>query len=142
MERYAGLIVVFDAADDEAGSPTGTSLRVVDDNLDELVRLDGAGGDAVVEGLADSGGRKHVAVAGGGGPAGFRGALQVEPPPAPLTVGGAWRLTLIPTLDNRWGDFRLPATEGLMGPEARRLPVSRRAGHGRDRSGLARRGFR
>jgi hypothetical protein len=87
MERYAGLIVVFDAADDEAGSPTGTSLRVVDDNLDELVRLDGAGGDAVVEGLADSGGRKHVAVAGGG-PAGFRGALQVEPPPAPLTVGG------------------------------------------------------
>ena len=27
----------------------------------------------------------------------------------------------MPTLDNRWGDFRLPATERLIGPEARRF---------------------
>ena len=121
MERYAGLIVVFDSRDDAAGSPPGTALRVLDDNLDELVRLEDTGSDVVVEGLADTGGRKHVSVAGGVGPAGFRGALQVEPPPAPLTIGEPWRLTLIPTLDNRWGDFRLPATEGLIGPEARRF---------------------
>ena len=121
MERYAGIIVVFDTAEDAAGSPPGTALRVVDDNLDELIRLDGSGGDVAVEALADSGGRKHVAVADGAGPAGFRGARDVEAPPAPLTIGGAWRLSLIPTLDNRWGDFRLPATEGLIGPEARRF---------------------
>lgn len=121
MERYAGLIVVFDTADGAAGSPPGTALRVLDDNLDELVRLEGAGSDVVVEGLADTGGRKHVTVAGGAGPAGFRGAREVEAPPAPLTIGGTWRLKLIPTLDNRWGDFRLPATEGPMAPEARRF---------------------
>ena len=73
------------------------------------------------KGWRTPGGRKHVSVAGGAGPAGFRGAREVEAPPAPLTIGGAWRLTLIPTLDNRWGDFRLPATDRLIGPEARRF---------------------
>ena len=119
MQRYAGLIVVFDAEDGAACSP-GSSLRVSDDNLDELIRLDGAGSDVVVEGLADSGGLKQVAVTAGADRTRFRGAREVEAPPAPLTVGGEWRLTLIPTLDNRWGDFRLPAT-GLIGPEARRF---------------------
>ena len=120
MERYAGLIVVFDAEDGTACSP-GSSLRVSDDNLDELVRVDGGGTEVVVEGLADSGGRKHVTVDGGADPTRFRGAREVEAPPAPLMVGGEWRLTLIPTLDNRWGDFRLPATDRLIGPEARRF---------------------
>ena len=120
MERYAGLIVVFDAEDGAACSP-GSSLRVSDDNLDELVRVDGGGTEVVVEGLADSGGRKHVTVDGGADPTRFRGEREVEAPPAPLTVGGEWRLTLIPTLDNRWGDFRLPATGRFIGPEARRF---------------------
>ena len=120
MERYAGLIVVFDAEDGAACSP-GSSLRVSDDNLDELVRVRGGGTEVVVEGLADSGGRKHVTVDGGADPTRFRGARKVEAPPAPLTVGGEWRLTLIPTLDNRWGDFRLPATGRFIGPEARRF---------------------
>ena len=87
MERYAGLIVVFDAEDGAACSP-GSSLRVSDDNLDELVRVDGGGTEVVVEGLADSGGRKHVTVDGGADPTRFRGAREVEAPPAPLTVGG------------------------------------------------------
>ena len=74
------------------------------------------------KGLADSGGLKQVAV-DRAAPirTRFRGAREVEAPPAPLTVGGDWRLTLIPTLDNRWGDFRLPATDRLIGPEARRF---------------------
>ena len=123
MERYAGLIVVFDTEAGAARSKEGTSLRVVDDNLDELIRIDGDGDGTgvVVEGLADSGGRKQVAVAGGAGPSSYRGAREMEAPPAPLTVGGEWRMTLIPTLDNRWGDFRLPATDTLIGPEARRF---------------------
>lgn len=121
MERYAGLIVVFDSEDRSADPRPRTSLRVIDDNLDELIRVGGAGGDVVVEGLADSGGRKHVEVAGGAGPTGFSAARTIEAPSAPLTLGGQWRLTLIPTLDNRWGDFRLPATEPLIGPEARRF---------------------
>jgi len=47
-------------------------------------------------------------------------------PPAPqtsrtLALDGEWDFTLIPTCDNRWGDFRLPAFDGLIGAEARHL---------------------
>lgn len=34
-------------------------------------------------------------------------------------VDGDWEMEIIPTMDNRWGDFRLPASDGLIGPEAR-----------------------
>ncbi|MEI6646775.1 MAG: glycosyl hydrolase [bacterium] len=34
---------------------------------------------------------------------------------------GPWTFTVRPTLDNRFGDFRLPASEGCLGPEARRF---------------------
>ena len=32
-----------------------------------------------------------------------------------------WDFELLPTLDNRWGDFRLPISEKMIGPEAQRL---------------------
>ncbi|MCD8260592.1 MAG: hypothetical protein LUD15_03120 [Bacteroides sp.] len=35
----------------------------------------------------------------------------------PLT--GFWQTEVVPTLDNRWEDYRLPATDELIGPEAR-----------------------
>ncbi|HWD94314.1 MAG TPA: glycosyl hydrolase [Verrucomicrobiae bacterium] len=34
---------------------------------------------------------------------------------------GLWNFTLRPTLDNRFGDFRLPATDGFLAPEASRF---------------------
>ena len=34
-------------------------------------------------------------------------------------VKGEWDITVIPTMNNKWGDFRLPATDGLIGVEAR-----------------------
>ena len=34
-----------------------------------------------------------------------------------------WRFELIPTLNNRWGDFRLPASDKLLGAEAQRVDV-------------------
>ena len=36
-----------------------------------------------------------------------------------LDVRGPWRCKLRPTLDNRYGDYRLPAFDGLLGPEIR-----------------------
>ena len=32
---------------------------------------------------------------------------------------GDWDITIIPTMDNKWGDFRLPASDGMIGVEAR-----------------------
>ncbi|MCU0455816.1 MAG: hypothetical protein MUE74_05890 [Bacteroidales bacterium] len=43
---------------------------------------------------------------------------SLEAPP-PLILDGGWESVLKPTMDNRWGDFRLPVTEKLIGAEAR-----------------------
>jgi hypothetical protein len=48
-----------------------------------------------------------------------------NPPPADpggvrkLALDGDWHFELQPTMDNRYGDFRLPVTEKVIGPEAR-----------------------
>ena len=39
--------------------------------------------------------------------------------PEPLVLDGPWEFELKPTMDNQWGDFRLPVTEQMIGPEAR-----------------------
>jgi alpha-L-rhamnosidase/Glycosyl hydrolases family 2, sugar binding domain len=41
--------------------------------------------------------------------------------PSPVSLNGQWESELVPTLDNRFGDFRLPATNVFIGPEARRF---------------------
>ena len=41
--------------------------------------------------------------------------------PAPMVLDGTWEIELVPTLDNRWGDFRLPASDTFIGAEARRF---------------------
>ncbi len=44
-----------------------------------------------------------------------------EPRSTVVELDGDWESEFRPTLDNRWGDFRWPAFEGLIGPEARRF---------------------
>ncbi|MEI6561307.1 MAG: glycosyl hydrolase [Verrucomicrobiota bacterium] len=48
-------------------------------------------------------------------------ASPAEVAPSKIAVGGDWEFELKPTLDNRFGDFRLPVTEAdkIIGPEAR-----------------------
>lgn len=36
-----------------------------------------------------------------------------------ISVDGEWDIEIVPTMNNKWGDFRLPATEELIGVEAR-----------------------
>ncbi len=38
-------------------------------------------------------------------------------------LDGAWEFQLEPTLDNTWGDFRLPISEAMIGAEARQLEI-------------------
>ncbi len=44
-----------------------------------------------------------------------------------VPIEGAWTFKLIPTMDNRWGDFRLPVTDDnrIIGAEARRVEYRR-----------------
>jgi sugar lactone lactonase YvrE len=53
------------------------------------------------------------------------GREHVNPPPRQerpareIALDGQWEFELKPTMDNRYGDFRLPATDKIIGPEAR-----------------------
>ncbi|MBI2929178.1 MAG: hypothetical protein HYY24_26235 [Verrucomicrobia bacterium] len=53
------------------------------------------------------------------------GRQHVNPPPRQegptqiIALDGEWEFELKPTMDNRYGDFRLPATDKVIGPEAR-----------------------
>jgi len=53
------------------------------------------------------------------------GREHVNPPPRQeqraqeIALDGEWEFGLKPTMDNRYGDFRLPATDKIIGPEAR-----------------------
>ena len=38
-----------------------------------------------------------------------------------IPVEGDWNVEIIPTMDNRWGDFRLPASDEVLGVEARSM---------------------
>jgi hypothetical protein len=42
-----------------------------------------------------------------------------DAPSARLALDGEWEFELQPTMDNRYGDFRLPVTDSIIGPEAR-----------------------
>ena len=41
----------------------------------------------------------------------------------PFSLDGEWDFTLKPTLDNKWGDFRLPVRERYIGAEIRRVKM-------------------
>lgn len=47
-----------------------------------------------------------------------------------ISMDGLWNVRVVPTMDNKWGDFRLPATDELIGPEIRELAARYIAGSG------------
>ncbi len=48
-------------------------------------------------------------------------AEETASEPVITPIEGDWQLTILPTMDNKWGDFRLPATPGCIGVEARSM---------------------
>ena len=38
-----------------------------------------------------------------------------------LPIEGEWEVEMVPTLNNKWGDFRLPASDEMIGPEVRQF---------------------
>lgn len=41
----------------------------------------------------------------------------------PIKLAGPWSFSLKPTLWNKWGDYRMPAFDGYIGPELRRMKL-------------------
>lgn len=46
-------------------------------------------------------------------------SLQKNKAVRTLPIEGEWKVTLLPTLNNQWGDYRLPASKEMIGAEAR-----------------------
>ena len=44
---------------------------------------------------------------------------KIQNPKSKIELDGDWEFELKPTMDNRYGDFRLPVTDKMIGPEAR-----------------------
>jgi len=108
---YQGVVLVLTP-------PTGRPHAVGDD-LDRIVDLAPGGGGIEVTGLCGAGGRKRVRIKQQD--AEFAAEKEVAPPPESFALERPWRFRLEPTLDNRWGDFRYPPSEELIGPEAHRF---------------------
>lgn len=51
--------------------------------------------------------------------------VSSRPQPEPRLLDEAWTLSVIPTRDNRWGEFRWPPSEKVLGPEVRSLRYAR-----------------
>lgn len=96
-------------------TPGDAGPTLADTDLDEVASV-GAGS---VTGYADTPGLKRATLRVGDKEIVLKGEAPAAP--APLTIEGPWEFALKPTLDNRWGDFRLPITDKVIGAEARRF---------------------
>jgi len=127
MEPYEGVLLVF--------APTKSRPEVLEDNLTTLTSVE-LGKDGIeVQGFCGVGGKKKVRVAHEGREC--VAEVKVDEPPEPIILNGLWDCRLEPTMDNRWGDFRYPPSEEVIGAEARQfryMEEGEQAGAERSRS--------
>ena len=64
-------------------------------------------------------GNSYVFVFSPGSPLFNNDEEHLSHPVYEVFLGGDWETEFSPTLQNKWGDFRLPAFDGFIGPEAR-----------------------
>ena len=88
-----------------------------EDNLTEISKIEATPGGFAIRGLDESGGEKRIRLRQGGKE--FAAATTLSPPPLLLRLEGPFSSQIQPTMNNRWGDYRYPASEELIGPEAR-----------------------
>jgi hypothetical protein len=111
MDPQAGVLVVM--------QPKKTGVQVVADNLLRIDSVNRQGNGWELIGAADSTEEPHAKVTVEGRTFAGRGpAVSILPP---ISLDGLWQCEYRPTMDNRWGDFRYPASQELIGPEAPRM---------------------
>lgn len=108
LEGSEAQLIVF--------TPGDVPARVMATDLAGVTAVETREGRVVVTGYADRAGPKTATAEVQGSRVELRG---IASEPVSMNLGGDWEFELKPTLDNRWGDFRLPITETTIGPEAR-----------------------
>ena len=90
---------------------------MVSTQLDEITNIEINKGKATVTGYSRTPGLNQTILNVNGEVK--KVSANVSTSPAPILLDGDWEFELKPTMDNRWGDFRLPHTEKMIGAEAR-----------------------
>ncbi|MFH1738463.1 MAG: glycosyl hydrolase [bacterium] len=111
MEPYDGIVLAL--------TPVTGRPCVSSDNLAALTSVTPADKGIETLGVSDGGGQKEVRLKHEGRE--YAATTLVEDPPKPIRLPDQWDCHLEPTMNNRWGDFRYPASEGLIGAEARQF---------------------
>ena len=99
--------------------PGRAELAVEETNLDEVALVEDVNGHVRVSGFARSGGEKFAKVRKAGRILELRGGSAISG--RVVRLDGLWDFELNPTLDNHWGDFRIPASNTMIGAEARQF---------------------
>jgi len=108
LEDYEAQIVVFTPAA-VRGSPDAAVRGSPDPAQEPTVRSPASGRPAVA-GFGE---------VGRPAPNEADAQSKTQNPKSQIALDGDWEFELKPTMDNRYGDFRLPATDKMIGPEAR-----------------------
>ncbi len=109
LHDYEAQVIVF--------SPGEAAATIEATDLDEIgdITIDNDG--IAITGYAAKGGHVTADIRLDGRLITLDG--EASGAPVTLDLDGLWEFELTPTLDNRWGDFRLPVTSSTIGPEAR-----------------------
>ncbi len=117
LKSHQAQVIVF--------TPGNEQPAVGKTTLEEITRID-TKGDITISGYSAGPGQQTANVRLNDKEITLRGNAPEKLPP--VTVEGLWECEFIPTMDNRWGDFRLPVNDKIIGPEARIFRYSRAAG--------------
>lgn len=111
MAPNAGVLVVVQS---KPPSP-----QVIADNLLQIDEVNRRGEDLEVVGLADSSEELHAELSFDGRK--YVGRRPAVAAPTSIALDGLWQCEYRPTMNNRWGDYRYPASAEMIGPEAPRV---------------------
>ena len=111
MEPHEGILLMF--------VPPQNRPQILEDNLATITTTSTAKDGFEVQGFGDVGGKKRIRVRHQSEE--YVLDTEIDAPSAPVILDGRWDFRLEPTMNNRWGDFRYPPSEELIGAEARRF---------------------
>lgn len=111
LEEPQANLIVFSPGE------AGTAIEAT--NLEIVTAAEVRDGLPSVAGFTTTGGDRSATVRHNGKTVELTG--HADAPPPAISLEGPWEFELKPTMNNRWGDFRMPAFDAMIGAEARQF---------------------
>lgn len=108
MGPHEGVLVVL--------QPGSTGPQIVSHNLRSVKKIERLGEKVEVIGTPETAGELQAEVSLDGSV--YSGKAAATEIAAPVKLDGFWECEYSPTMNNKWGDYRYPASNEMIGPEA------------------------